>query len=68
MHKLACMLNHRFAGLHGDAKRPDRRLAVDIATGSGQAIGPLAALFDKVLGLDVSAEQVQHAPRLGNVE
>jgi len=51
-----------FAGL------AQRNLAVDVATGSGQAIAPLAKLFKKVIGQDASSKQLQHAPPFPNVE
>jgi SAM-dependent methyltransferase len=40
---------------------PARRLAVDVGTGSGQAAVGLAAHFERVIGIDPSAEQVAHA-------
>jgi SAM-dependent methyltransferase len=42
-------------------KSPALRLAVDVGTGSGQAAVGLAAHFERVIGLDPSAEQVAHA-------
>lgn len=43
---------------------------VDIATGSGQAVSPLAARFTRVLALDASASQINEAKTLAlpNVE
>ena len=40
---------------------PDRRLAVDCATGSGQAAVALAEHFDSVLAVDGSAAQLENA-------
>jgi SAM-dependent methyltransferase len=40
---------------------PARRRAVDVGTGSGQAALGLAAHFERVIGIDPSAEQVAHA-------
>lgn len=37
-------------------------LAIDCATGSGQAIAPLAQRYQRVIGLDISAEQLKLAP------
>ncbi len=44
-----------------------RRLALDCATGNGQAARGLATRFARVLGTDASAQQVLAAPRLGGV-
>lgn len=47
---------------------PGTGLALDVGTGSGQAAVGLAAHFDRVVGLDPSADQVAHArphPRVG---
>ncbi|KAK8933367.1 hypothetical protein KSP39_PZI015190 [Platanthera zijinensis] len=44
------------------SKIPGRRLAWDVGTGSGQAAASLSSLFDSVVGTDVSAEQLAHAP------
>jgi ubiquinone/menaquinone biosynthesis C-methylase UbiE len=40
---------------------PDRQLAWDCATGSGQAAVPLAAHFERVEATDLSAKQLEHA-------
>ncbi len=46
----------------GSLQSPERRqLAVDIATGQGQAAVALAELFEHVQALDGSAEQLAHA-------
>ncbi|KAL4451233.1 hypothetical protein ABPG77_009305 [Micractinium sp. CCAP 211/92] len=45
-----------------------RGLAVDLGCGSGQATADLAALFDRVVGVDAAAEQLAHAPQLPNAE
>jgi ubiquinone/menaquinone biosynthesis C-methylase UbiE len=42
---------------------PDRRLAWDCGTGTGQAAVPLADHFDSVAATDPSAAQLAHAPR-----
>jgi SAM-dependent methyltransferase len=47
---------------------PARRLAVDVGTGSGQAAVGLAAHFERVIGIDPSAEQVAHARPHAGVE
>lgn len=47
---------------------PGTGLALDEGTGSGQAAVGLAAHFDRVIGLDPSADQIAHArphPRVG---
>jgi SAM-dependent methyltransferase len=44
------------------AQAPDRRLAVDCATGNGQAAVALAEHFESVLALDGSLSQLLHAP------
>lgn len=46
---------------------PARDLAVDVATGSGQAAKGLSSYFSTVLALDHDSEQLKHAPRLPNV-
>jgi len=45
-----------------------RALAWDCATGNGQAAGPLAARFERVIATDASAEQLAHAEPHPNVE
>ena len=40
---------------------PDLRRAVDVGCGNGQLTRLLASLFDAVLGLDPSADQIAHA-------
>ena len=46
---------------------PDRRLAWDCGTGSGQAALPLAEHFDRVVATDPSTAQLTHAPRHARV-
>jgi ubiquinone/menaquinone biosynthesis C-methylase UbiE len=41
--------------------RAQRQLAVDVATGNGQAAVQLAAHFERVLATDGNAEQLRHA-------
>jgi ubiquinone/menaquinone biosynthesis C-methylase UbiE len=55
-----------FDWLAGSA--PGRALAVDAATGSGQAALGLAAHFDRVVALDASASQLAHAAPHPRVE
>lgn len=43
------------------SRAPDRRLAVDCATGNGQAAVALAGHFDSVLAVDGSRAQLRHA-------
>jgi hypothetical protein len=43
------------------AQAPDRRLAIDCATGNGQAAVALAAHFDAVVALDGSVSQLRNA-------
>ena len=48
-----------------------RALAVDVGCGSGQSTTILAPHFDKVVGLDISAAQIDEANKKekpGNVE
>jgi SAM-dependent methyltransferase len=47
---------------------PDNRLALDVATGNGQAAIALAEFFEKVIGIDPSKKQIAHAERRGGVE
>ncbi|MGI9246613.1 MAG: class I SAM-dependent methyltransferase, partial [Steroidobacteraceae bacterium] len=46
---------------HITSLAPDRQLAVDVATGNGQAALALAAHFDAVLAIDGSAAQLAQA-------
>lgn len=46
---------------------PSHDLVWDVGTGSGQAISPLAKLYKKVIGTDTSPKQLEHAPKLPNV-
>lgn len=47
---------------------PTRELAWDCATGNGQAAVALAAVFERVIASDASAEQIGNAARLPNIE
>jgi SAM-dependent methyltransferase len=47
---------------------PQRNLAWDCGAGNGQATAALAARFARVVGTDISAAQLAHAPALANVE
>jgi len=47
---------------------PARRLAWDCATGNGQAAGPLAARFERVVATDASGEQLAQAAPRANIE
>ena len=47
---------------------PDRSLAWDCATGSGQFAVPLAEYFDRVVATDISEAQISHAERHPRVE
>ena len=49
------------------SKPAERRLAVDVATGSGQAARGLSAYFERVIALDLDPEQLQHANNTPNV-
>lgn len=57
--------NELFDFLRGFA--PAHDLAWDCATGSGQAVPPLAERFRKVVATDISDELLRRAPRLANV-
>ncbi|KMT15135.1 hypothetical protein BVRB_3g062530 [Beta vulgaris subsp. vulgaris] len=46
---------------------PSHLLAWDVGTGTGQAIPSLAELYKNVIGTDVSATQLECAPKLPNV-
>lgn len=46
---------------------PASATAVDVATGSGQFAGGLAARFGRVLGLDVSPAQIEEGRRAGGL-
>jgi len=47
---------------------PNTALAVDVGCGNGQLTGQLAMHFDRVLGLDPSADQIAHATAHPRVE
>ncbi|MCK6447813.1 MAG: class I SAM-dependent methyltransferase [Planctomycetes bacterium] len=47
---------------------PNRALAWDCATGSGQAARPLAARFERVIATDTSAELLAEAPRQERID
>lgn len=49
------------------ANLASRDLAADIATGSGRAAKDLSKYFSRVIALDSSQAQLDHAPRLPNV-
>lgn len=46
---------------------PERHLAVDFATGNGQAARDLADRFTHVVGVDISSEQITHAAKKPNI-
>lgn len=46
---------------------PHRKMAWDVGCGSGQATTPLAERFDAVLATDLSAAQIEAAPKKPNV-
>lgn len=48
-------------------RSPGLELAVDCATGNGQAAKALARYYEQVVALDVSQEQLDLAPKLENV-
>ena len=50
------------------ADLPARSLAVDVATGSGQAARGLSQIFSRVIAIDYSEEQLTKALTLPNVE
>lgn len=49
------------------ARLASTALAVDIATGSGQAAKDLTQHFDQVIAIDSNQEQLKHAPQLPGV-
>ena len=48
-------------------KPPGQAVALDVATGSGQAARGLSQHFARVIALDHDAQQLQHAPSITNV-
>jgi SAM-dependent methyltransferase len=46
---------------------PDTRLAIDVGCGNGQFTRQLAEHFDRVIGVDPSADQIAHAPEHARV-
>src|SRR3954470_6103374 len=50
------------------AQAPGRRLAVDVATGNGQAAIGLAAHFERVIGIEPSEGQLANATPAAHVE
>lgn len=50
------------------SQAPDKQLAWDCGTGSGQAAVALAEFFHHVVATDASAAQLEHAQRLSNIE
>ena len=61
---------HLYALVLDFAKLPRKQLAVDVGCGSGQVAAALAQHFERVIGMDVSAEQLRHAAQASppNVE
>jgi SAM-dependent methyltransferase len=47
---------------------PDRRLAVDVGCGNGQLTQLLAPCFDRVLGIDPSADQIANAAPAAGID
>ncbi|CAF1005683.1 unnamed protein product [Adineta steineri] len=60
-----CIINYYFNGNQTDAKIP---FALDVGCGSGQATVELSSYCDRVIGIDVSANQIAHAIQKDNVE
>lgn len=55
----------------GSATEPpaaSRALAVDVACGTGQASVELAAVYDRVIAIDSSTGQLEHAVQRPNIE
>ncbi|KAH9507373.1 hypothetical protein Btru_057943 [Bulinus truncatus] len=48
---------------HDELGANGRQLAVDVCCGSGQSAVPLVKLFDKVIGVDVSQDLLDHLPK-----
>jgi len=46
---------------------PNRKFAIDLACGSGQATEPMSKYFQKMIGVDLSQAQLNNAPKLPNV-
>ncbi|KAK3603291.1 hypothetical protein CHS0354_007620 [Potamilus streckersoni] len=44
-------------------REAELELAVDVGCGSGQSTLPLGKYFKKVIGVDISQEQIKHAPQ-----
>ncbi|CAF0902034.1 unnamed protein product [Adineta steineri] len=59
------IINYYFNGNQTDAKIP---FALDVGCGSGQATVELSSYCDRVIGIDVSANQIAHAIQKDNVE
>ena len=51
-----------------NAAGSSRDLAVDIATGTGQAALDVAKHYKRVIGIDGNDSQIQHAPKADNIE
>ncbi|KAL9232665.1 hypothetical protein vseg_007747 [Gypsophila vaccaria] len=50
------------------SKTESHDLVWDVGTGNGQAIPPLASIFENVIATDTSLKQLQYAPKLPNVK
>ncbi|CAF0967553.1 unnamed protein product [Adineta steineri] len=59
------IINYYFNNNQTDAKIP---FALDVGCGSGQATVELSSYCDRVIGIDVSANQIAHAIQKDNVE
>ena len=55
----------RIAEYYEEGRGPqcNYQLAVDVGCGNGQATLPLAEHFHRVIGCDISIQQISHAPR-----
>ncbi|CAF3003075.1 unnamed protein product [Rotaria sp. Silwood2] len=59
------IINYYFNGNQTDKKIP---LALDVGCGNGQATVGLSSYCDRVIGIDVSANQITHAMQKDNIE
>jgi ubiquinone/menaquinone biosynthesis C-methylase UbiE len=54
--------------IHEFAALDHRGMALDVGTGTGQVAAQLAQSFERVIGVDSSQGQIEHAVQLPNVE
>ena len=58
-----CEPNNELSGDGPKVHSPNRKLAIDLACGSGHSTVPIAKYFQEVIGVDICRSQIECAPK-----